>query len=144
MPSLPQSARSMDITQVLEWNEGKAQRVEDYLAGEEPLEMRSGRQRLGVTLRTPGNDAELAAGSLFTEGIISKREEILAVEAPGDSTRRGGDANNIVPIKTKAGVRLSAPGGRRFSAGSACGISGKESISQVRRRGIRAPGATSR
>jgi FdhD protein len=143
-PSRPQSARSIDITQVLEWNEGKAQRVEDYLAGEEPLEMRSGRQRLGVTLRTPGNDCELVAGFLFTEGIISKREEILSIEAPGDSPQRRTNNNNVVRVRLKPGVRLSAVGGRKFSAGSACGICGKESIAQVRRRGIRPPESQSR
>jgi FdhD protein len=138
------STRSIEITQVVEWNNNETRRVEDYLAGEEPLEMRSGRQRLGVTLRTPGNDAELAAGFLFTEGIISKREEILAIEAPGDAAGRGGARNNIARIKLRPGVRLAALGGRRFSAGSACGICGKESIAQVRRRGIRAPDANSR
>ncbi len=144
MPSRPQSARSIDITQVLEWNEGKAQRVEDYLAGEEPLEMRSGRQRLGVTLRTPGNDCELVAGFLFTEGIISKREEILSIEAPGDSAQRRANGNNVVRVRLKRGARLSALGTRKFSAGSACGICGKESIAQVRRRGIRPPESQSR
>jgi FdhD protein len=136
--------RSIEMTQVLEWNNGEAKRVEDYLAGEEPLEMRAGRQRLGVTLRTPGNDAELVAGFLFTEGIISKREEILTMEAPGDGAGRGADRDNTVRLKLKPGARLSALGGRRFSAGSACGVCGKESIAQVRRRGIRAPDATSR
>src|SRR5579863_8616138 len=101
-----QSTRSIDITQVLKWNNGQAQRVEDYLAGEEPLEMRSGRQRLGVTLRTPGNDCELVAGFLFTEGIITKREQIVAIEAPGDSSQRRSDSNNIVRVKLKSGVRL--------------------------------------
>lgn len=144
MPSRPQSPRSIDITQVLEWNEGKAQRVEDYLAGEEPLEMRSGRQRLGVTLRTPGNDCELVAGFLFTEGIISKREEILSIEAPGDSPQRRTNGNNVVRVRLKQGARLAATGGRKFSAGSACGICGKESIAQVRRRGIRRPDSESR
>jgi FdhD protein len=144
MPSRPQSARSIDITQVLEWNNGQAQRVEDYLAGEEPLEMRSGRQRLGVTLRTPGNDCELVAGFLFTEGIISKREEILSIEAPGDSLQRRANGNNIVRVRLKPRARLSALGGRKFSAGSACGMCGKESIAQVRRRGIRPPESQSR
>jgi FdhD protein len=139
-----QPARSIDITQVLEWNEGKAQRVEDYLAGEEPLEMRSGRQRLGVTLRTPGNDCELVAGFLFTEGIISKREDILSIEAPGDSPQRRANNNNVVRVRLKRGARLSALGGRKFSAGSACGMCGKESIAQVRRRGIRPPESQSR
>jgi FdhD protein len=139
-----QSTRSIDITQVVEWNNGEAQRVEDYLAGEEPLEMRSGRQRLGVTLRTPGNDAELVAGFLFTEGIISKREEILSVQAAGDSSRRRAGGNNVVRVRLKPGVRLRRLDGRRFSAGSACGICGKESIAQVRRRGIRPPDSESR
>jgi FdhD protein len=138
------ATHSIDITQVLEWNSGEAQRVEDYLAGEEPLEMRSGRQRLGVTLRTPGNDCELVAGFLFTEGIISKREEILSLEAPGDSPNSRATRNNVVWVNLKPGARLSALGGRRFSAGSACGICGKESIAQVRRRGIRPPDSESR
>src|ERR1700746_1861267 len=110
MPSRPQSARSIDITQVLEWNEGASRRVEDYLAGEEPLEMRSGWQRLGVTLRTPGNDAELVAGFLFTEGIISKREEIVALEARGDEAARGAAANNVVHVKLKSTKRHKALG----------------------------------
>jgi FdhD protein len=138
------AARSIEITQVLEWNEGETRRIEDYLAGEEPLEMRSGWQRLGVTLRTPGNDAELVAGFLFTEGIISKREEIVALEARGDEAARGAAANNVVHVKLKSTKRHKALGERRFSAGSACGVCGKESIAQVRRRGIRAPDANSR
>ena len=138
------SPRSIDITQVVEWNDGKAQRVVDYLAGEEPLEMRSGRQRLGVTLRTPGNDCELVAGFLFTEGIISKREEILSMDAPGDSSKWRDAKGNIVRLKLKACVRLPASATRRFSAGSACGLCGKESIEQVRRRGICPPDSESR
>ena len=144
MPQRIQSTRSIDITQVVEWNNGEAQRVEDYLAGEEPLEIRSGRQRLGVTLRTPGNDSELVAGFLFTEGIIAKREEILSMETPGDLPHRRTTRNNIVRVRLKPGVRLSALGARRFSAGSACGICGKESIAQIRRRGIRPPDSESR
>ena len=144
MPQRVQSGRSIDITQVLEWNDGQAHHVEDYLAGEEPLEMRIGRQRLGVTLRTPGNDCELVAGFLFTEGIIAKREQILSMEAPGELAHRRVTRNNVVRVSLKPGVRLSALGGRRFSAGSACGICGKESIAQVRRRGIRPPDSESR
>lgn len=136
------STRSIDLTQVLEWNNGESKRIEDYLAGEEPLEMRAGHRRIGVTLRTPGNDCELAAGFLFTEGIISKREEILSIEAPGDSGR--GTGNNIVRVKLKTGARLGTAGARKFSAGSACGVCGKESIGQLRRRGLRAPDPDSR
>lgn len=137
------STRSIDLTQVVEWKNGETHRVDDYLAGEEPLEMRAGRERLGVTLRTPGNDCELVAGFLFTEGIISKREEILSIEAQ-ENAPRGGETRNVVRVKLKKGARLPAVGARRFSAGSACGICGKESIAQVRRRGIRSPESGSR
>jgi len=99
-----QSTRSIEITQVVEWNDGRAQRVQDYLAGEEPLEIRSGRQRLGVTLRTPGNDCELVAGFLFTEGIVAKREEILAIEAPGDLSQRRAASDNIVRVAGRAQI----------------------------------------
>jgi len=139
-----QIPRSIDLTQVVEWNDGEARRVDDYLAGEEPLEMRAGRQRLGVTLRTPGHDCELVAGFLFTEGIISKSEEILSLEAPENARRRGRTGNNVARVRLKKGVRLQVAGTRRFSAGSACGICGKESIAQVRRRGIRSPECDSR
>jgi FdhD protein len=138
------SPRSIDITQVVEWNDGRAKRVEDYLAGEEPLEMRSGRHRLGVTLRTPGNDCELVTGFLFTEGIISKREEIVSMDAPGDSGKRRDAKGNIVRMKLKGAVQLPASAARRFSAGSACGLCGKESIAQVRRSGMCPPDSDSR
>ena len=69
---MAQKNRSIELTQVTQWEDGKATRVDDYLAAEEPLEMRSGRFSLGVTLRTPGNDEELVAGFLFTEGIDRK------------------------------------------------------------------------
>ncbi|HZP33123.1 MAG TPA: formate dehydrogenase accessory sulfurtransferase FdhD [Candidatus Acidoferrales bacterium] len=129
--------RSIGLTQVVEWNNGDVRRGEDYLAGEEPLEMRAGRQRIGLTLRTPGNDCELVAGFLFTEGIISRREEILSLEGE-DAPRSRGAAGNVVRVKLKADVRLRAAR-RNFSAGSACGACGKESIAQLRRRGIHAP-----
>ncbi len=138
-------SRGIEITQVLEWNDGGLRRVEDYLAGEEPLEMHSGRQRLGVTMRTPGNDCELAAGFLFTEGIISKREEIRAIDAPGDKAQRLDAKTNIVRVRLRGGGRGSArKTARTFSAGSACGVCGKESIAQLRRRGLRAPDKQSR
>ena len=138
-------SRGIEITQVLEWNDGGLRRVEDYLAGEEPLEMRSGRQRLGVTMRTPGNDCELAAGFLFTEGIISKPEEIRAIDAPGDKAQRLDAKTNIVRVTLRRGAqRATKNTARAFSAGSACGVCGKESIAQLRRRGLRAPDRQSR
>jgi len=133
---MTQKSRSIELTQVIQWENGKATRVEDYLAAEEPLEMRAGRYSLGVTLRTPGNDEELVAGFLFTEGILSRREHLVALRLPGDSDRE----RNLVRVTLDSKVRLAARGAaRRFSAGSACGVCGKASIAQLRRRGLRRP-----
>jgi FdhD protein len=132
---------SIELTQVTQWEDGKVARVEDYLAGEEPLEMRAGRYSLGVTLRTPGDDEELVAGFLFTEGIISRREDLVALKMPGNTTAE----RNLVRVTLDPSVHLAAnSAARRYSAGSACGVCGKASIEQLRRRGLRRPEAATR
>src|SRR5437764_12029726 len=73
MRHLPQTARP---TQILEWDGGQQRRILDELAAEEPLEIRVGGAPISVTMRTPGDDFELAAGFLFTEGVITRREQI--------------------------------------------------------------------
>jgi FdhD protein len=137
---MAQKSRNVELTQVINWEDSAATRVEDYLAAEEPLEMRAGRYSLGVTLRTPGDDEELVAGFLFTEGVISRREDLVAVSVPPDSAVE----KNLVRVALDPRVRLVAnSAARRFSAGSACGVCGKASITQLRRRGLRRPEAAS-
>jgi FdhD protein len=132
--------RSIELTQVIQWDGGQAARAEDCLAAEEPLEMRAGRYSLGVTLRTPGNDEELVAGFLFTEGIISRRGDLMALQMPTDADAE----RNLVRVTLDPSVRpVSNSAARRFSAGSACGVCGKASINQLRRRGLRRPEAAS-
>jgi FdhD protein len=58
---------------VSEWNDGEVRGLTDSLAGEEPLLIQVAGQALTVTMRTPGDDFELAAGFLFTEGIVRSR-----------------------------------------------------------------------
>src|SRR5277367_1783113 len=58
---------------------GHAERHEDSLAVEEPLEIRVGGKSISVTMRTPGNDYELAAGFLFSEGIVSRQDQIAGI-----------------------------------------------------------------
>jgi FdhD protein len=70
---MARASRSVDLTQVTEWNDGIATRKDDFLAAEEPLEIRIGKNPLSVTMRTPGHDVELAAGFLFTEGLVQRR-----------------------------------------------------------------------
>jgi len=136
---------SIEVTDVTEWENNQARRVQDYLATEEPLEMRAGRYSLGVTLRTPGDDRELVAGFLFTEGIISQPEQLLSVEAADNPTGNSAAQTNLARVTLSHVAHLS-PGkaARRFSAGSACGVCGKASIAQLRRRGVRRPDSASR
>ncbi len=138
---MAQKNRNIALTQVTQWQDGKATRVEDCLAVEEPLEMRAGKRSLGVTLRTPGNDEELVAGFLFTERVISRREHLAAVRLPGDKDRE----RNVARVTLGPKVRLPAgSAARRFSAGSACGVCGKATIAQLRQRGLRRPESATR
>lgn len=118
-------------------------RVEDYLAGEEPLEMRVGRSSLGVTLRTPGDDLELTAGFLLTEGVISRRDQLISLKLGDVSDKNGRSGRNLVRIGLGPRVRFGAVR-RKFSAGSACGVCGKASIDEIRQRGVRPLDVTSR
>ena len=81
---MPIPRRSIELTQVTEWDDGTVRPFEDCLAAEEPLEIRIGAKPIVVTMRTPGHDKELAAGFLWTEGIIDSPRCIVAIkEADG-------------------------------------------------------------
>jgi FdhD protein len=130
--------RSIDLTLVSEWESGKVRRFQDYLVGEEPLEIRVGEFPLSVTMRTPGHDLELAAGFLFTEGLIQSREQIASIEYAASSKAQ--ENGNVVRIELQAGKSLDLERTQRnFFAGSSCGICGKASIDSVRVRGIQPP-----
>jgi FdhD protein len=103
----------------------------DDLSIEEPLEIRvdvlhSDRRRaapLAVTMRTPGNDVELAAGFLFTEGIISDRADLADIEIE--------DRNTIIVTLKEAKPPLLADSMRHSFVSSSCGVCGKRSIAAV-------------
>src|SRR5664279_2164322 len=97
MPELRETkdlSRSLHLTQVIEWNDGNARRVDDFLVAEEPLEVRLNGRSVSVTMRTPGNDLELAAGFLFTEGILKAADQIENL----DSAPAG---RNLVDFKSQ-------------------------------------------
>jgi FdhD protein len=138
MTSVPRKARSVDLTQVSEWDDGTLRRKDDYLAAEEPLEIRVGEDPLSVTMRTPGHDRELAAGFLFTEGLIQRREQILKLEnaEPQDGANRGNVIQaELAPEAAPDFTRMK----RHFFAASSCGICGKASIDSIRSRLLAAP-----
>ena len=90
-------------------------------------------ESIAITMRTPGNDFELATGFLFAEGIIAKKEDILSVKYCFTS---GGDQEekNIVRVEMKPGIPVDLSAQKRlFFTHSGCGICGKASIDAVYR-----------
>jgi FdhD protein len=129
--------RSIDVTQVTEWRDGQLRRAQDYLVAEEPLEIRLGESPLSVTMRTPGHDLELAAGFLFTEGLIERREQIASLEYGKTKSQQA--SGNVVQVRL-TGTSLEPEQTRRnFFMTSSCGICGKASIEAVKAHGIRRP-----
>jgi len=128
--------RSVEVTQVTEWSEGKACSVQDSLAVEEPLEIRIGDTPLTVTMRTPGHDLELAAGFLLTEGIIESADQIAEIHAEQSNTSL---KSNVVHVELRNVSFDLDDLQRNFFAASSCGICGKASIDAIRRRGLRHP-----
>jgi FdhD protein len=105
----------------------------DLLAVEEPLEIRlgcdAGRRRVhrsvSITMRTPGHDAELAVGFLFTEGVIQRPEQVVGVHASES------DEAIRVDLSPQVAVDLSRFE-RHFYSSSSCGVCGKVSLQAIR------------
>lgn len=129
-------ARSVELTQVTEWEDGRARMAQDALAGEEPLEIRVHGRPLTVTMRTPGHDLELAAGFLLTEGILDSREQIASMR---EHAAEHGAKSNRVDVELRESSFEPEELQRNFFAASSCGICGKAAIEAIRRRGLRAP-----
>ncbi len=128
--------RSFEITPVTEWEDGTVRPIQDALAGEEPLEIRIGETPLTVTMRTPGNDLELAAGFLLTEGIIESADQIAEIR-PGQASSIA--KSNVVHVELRDAAFDSGDLQRNFFAASSCGICGRASIEAIRRRGLIQP-----
>ena len=105
----------------------------DTLAVEEPLEIRLGfdengrstHRAVSITMRTPGNDFELAAGFLFTEGILFSKHQITGIKHCGKFPAR----ENTVRIDLRAGENVDlARLERNFYTTSSCGVCGKSSL----------------
>ncbi|HUO34787.1 MAG TPA: formate dehydrogenase accessory sulfurtransferase FdhD [Candidatus Acidoferrum sp.] len=131
-------AKSVNLTRVTEWNAGRATVKDDFLAAEEPLEIRIGEEPLSVTMRTPGHDRELAAGFLLTESFVSERAQIASIDAVASGPE--GQRGNIIRVQLSSDVPFDPQSIRRnFFAASSCGICGKASIDSVRARALQAP-----
>jgi FdhD protein len=125
--------RNVTPVRVVSVRDGMRSERADTLATEEPLEIRAqgpgqDAQRVAVTMRTPGGDFELAAGFLFTEGLISAED--LRRVAYCDDVNDEDQRYNIVTVTLGApfdGSLLS----RNFYATSSCGVCGKASLDDI-------------
>jgi FdhD protein len=109
-----------------------ASESEDHVAVEEPLEIRLGGLTLSVTMRTPGEDEELVAGFLLSEGVIAGGEDLDVI-----ARYRGPDADpalgNVMNVLLKGDARIARERLRRnFVTSSSCGLCGKAMIDAIR------------
>ncbi len=123
------------LSRIIKVNDSGGQPADDMLAVEEPLEIRLDfgdssqrtRKNISVTMRTPGNDFELAAGFLFTEGIIENAEDIESIEYCQELDE------NVVKVELKDDVTVELNKlERNFYTTSSCGVCGKSSIEAVK------------
>lgn len=131
------SSFSVNISKV---RDGVSEAVADYVAVEEPLEIRLGystpdgraTRSVSITMRTPGNDRELAAGFLYTEAIIRRPEDIASIETCGPPAPDSGNHNvirvDLLPDVTVDLGKLQ----RHFYTTSSCGVCGKTSLDAIR------------
>lgn len=113
----------------------------DNVVVEEPLEIRIKKgdveEQLGITMRTPGADLQLAAGFLWGEGFLTKPEQLITVKVCGDrSLTPRQRANVVIAEVTNDAPDFSRKMDRRFTINSACGVCGSENISDLHKRGI--------
>lgn len=109
---------------------------EDTLVVEEPLEIRVDDRALAVVMRTPGDDLDLVAGFLLTEGVIDGPDDLAALAHCTEPLRE--NAGNIVIARLAAGTRLDPArvdqAARALFSASSCGLCGKETIERVFQR----------
>jgi FdhD protein len=108
----------------------------DLLAAEEPLGIRVDGTALAMTMRTPGDDVELAAGFLVGESIVRGRDDITGMKVCDGTTcghldHTDDEIGNIVDITLAPGVEVTSGARRAFMTTSACGVCGKTSINDI-------------
>lgn len=100
----------------------------DDVAREEPLEIRARGRAVSITMRTPGHDAELAAGFLITEGLVKRPADILKIDAC-DRNEEGNLLNVLLAPEVYVDFDKLT---RHVFAASSCGLCGKATIDAIR------------
>lgn len=105
----------------------------DTLVVEEPLELRVGGESLMVTMRTPGDDFDLAAGFLVSEGVVTAADDLSTMRFCAGADESGEQTYNLLDIALAPGVAPPAPSARRETiTTSSCGVCGKTALDDVR------------
>lgn len=124
---------AVDPVEIVRYNNHKVQKQFDVVAVEEPLEIRleyGDREErevdsIAVTMRTPGNDFDLALGFLFSEGILSHFSQVHSIYHCQKNAQ-----NNVVHVKLKSDVKVKIRQ-RNFYMTSSCGVCGKAAIEHI-------------
>lgn len=110
-------------------------RGSDYLAGEEPLEIRISGKPVTVTMRTPGHDYELAAGFLVSEGVVAGPDDFATATYCRGAGAAGENTWNVLNVTLGAGAEPPPDDlSRSIFTSSACGICGKSGIDAIETR----------
>lgn len=106
----------------------------DEVAEEAPLQIKVEGRPVAITLRSPGQDLDLTAGFLWTEGVIDGPDDLVALATIGE---------NVVDVRLAEGVPAarSRAADRALFTSSSCGVCGKETLDRLARRLPPLPGA---
>jgi FdhD protein len=113
---------------------------EDVLAVEEPLEIRLGQLSFAVTMRTPGDDFDLVAGFLVSEGIIWSADQLVSLRFCAGEDENGMQTFNVVEAQLRPDAAVPAIG-RNVYISSSCGICGTDSVEAVQKSSHYSPAA---
>src|SRR5881628_1725565 len=118
---------------VLRLDDGVGAHRPDSLAAEEPLEIRVAGRPLTVTMRTPGDDFDLARGFLVSEGVVTSAPDVASIRYCAGATVGGANTYNVVDVLLDDAVPApDASLERNFYTTSSCGVCGKASLEAVR------------
>jgi FdhD protein len=134
------SGSSVEV-RIVDVREGISRPRFDRIATEEPLEIRlragGATRTVAITMRTPGNDFELAAGFLYSEGVLADHEALLGMSFCLDRDVDVAQRYNIVNVDLAATALPELLGlERHFTTTSACGVCGKATLEALTERGI--------
>ncbi len=133
--------RSVEVD-VVALDGAQSARKRDEVAGEEPLEIRlvagGASNTLAITMRTPGNDFELAAGFVYGEAVVRRREDLVAMDYCIDPQIDREQRFNIVNVELSSAAETVdiSRFERHFVTSSACGVCGRAQIDSLRDLGV--------